>query len=170
MTDNSAPATTGTPAALRDIVIERVFDAPRELVWQAWTNPEHVMRWWGPKDFTSPTCQIDLRVGGKYIFSMQWPGGGDKMYSTGTYLEIVPPERLVYTDSFSDADGNVKSGADYGMENYPEMITITVTLESMGDNQTKMTVLNQGVPAGEMGDMTEGGWIESFDKLAASLQ
>lgn len=58
-------------SAGRDIVITRVFDAPRELVWKAWTDPEHLMRWWGPKEFTSPACKVDLRVGGKYVFCMR---------------------------------------------------------------------------------------------------
>lgn len=55
----------------RELVITRIFAAPRKLVWKAWTNPEHLMRWWGPKDFTSPACKIDLRVGGKYLFCMR---------------------------------------------------------------------------------------------------
>ena len=83
----------------QELVIIRIFDAPRELVWMAWTEPEHFMRWWGPKDFTAPFCQIDLRVGGKYLNCMRSSNGKD-YWSTGVYREIVPMERLVFTDSF----------------------------------------------------------------------
>src|SRR5687767_705130 len=84
------------------LVIERVFDAPRELVWKAWTDPEMAMRWWGPKGFTAPSCQIDFRVGGKSLFAMQSPdyNEGRPIWSTGVYKEIVPLERIVTTDCF----------------------------------------------------------------------
>jgi uncharacterized protein YndB with AHSA1/START domain len=72
-----------------EVVIKRTFDAPRELVWQAWTDPETMMRWWGPKGFTSPTCEIDFRVGGKALNCMRSPDGTD-YWSTGVYREIVP--------------------------------------------------------------------------------
>ena len=106
----------GSPAAAatHTVVITRIFDAPRELVWKAWTEPEHFMRWWGPKIFTSPSCEIDLRVGGKFLWCMEWPDGR-RNYTTGEYLEIVPNERLVYTDFFADAEGNIVSAEHYGM-------------------------------------------------------
>ena len=97
----SSPATTTEEGVL---VIERVFDAPRELVWKAWTDPEQVMRWWGPKGYTSPAAEIDFRVGGKYLFAMRSPEfqEGRDLWSTGVYREIVPLERLVCTNSFAD--------------------------------------------------------------------
>src|SRR5688572_29632086 len=105
--------TTSNNPGTVDVEITRIFDAPPELVWKAWTEPEHFMRWWGPKDFTSPAAKMDLRVGGKYLACMRTPEGQD-MWSTGTYREIVPLERIVYTDSFADAEGNVVSAAHYG--------------------------------------------------------
>jgi uncharacterized protein YndB with AHSA1/START domain len=99
----------------QDLVITRIFDAPRELVWKAWTEPEQVMRWWGAKIITSPACKIDSRVGGKYHFCMRMPDGQD-VWSTGVYKEIVPLERIVKTDSFADAEGNVVPGSYYGLE------------------------------------------------------
>ncbi|MCL7413087.1 MAG: SRPBCC domain-containing protein [ANME-2 cluster archaeon] len=90
----------------RELVITGIFDAPCEKVWKAWTDPESVKPWWGPKGFTSPVCKIDLRVGGKYLFSMRSPEGDD-FWSTGVYREIVPLERIVATDSFADENGNV---------------------------------------------------------------
>ena len=68
-----------------DLVVTRIIDAPIELVWKAWTDPEHVMKWWGPKYYTCPFCQIDLREGGKYIFGMRAPQeqGGQDSYTAG---------------------------------------------------------------------------------------
>lgn len=150
------------------LVISRVFDAPRELVWKAWTDPEFSKRWWGPKDFTAPVSKIDLRVGGKYISCMRSPDGKD-IWGTGVYREIVPPERLVMTDSFSDEKGNVLPASAYGMPgDWPLELEIAVTLEEIGD-KTKMVLQHIGIPAGKMREDTETGWNESFDKLAESL-
>lgn len=160
---------TPTKATGRELVITRVFDALRELVWKAWTEPERFMRWWGPKVFTSPRCEIDLRVGGRYLWCMRWPDGRNN-YTTGEYLEIVPFERLVYTDFFADADGNVVPATHYGLgADFPTETRVTVTFEER-EGKTTMTLTHAGLPAGEMSDMTSQGWNESFDKLAASLQ
>ena len=150
------------------LVIERIFDAPRELVWKAWTEPERVMRWWGPKGFTSPVCKIDFRVGGTYLFCMRSPEGQD-YWSTGVYREIVPLERIVASDSFADEKGNVVSPSDYGMSpDFPSEALITVTFEELG-GKTKLT-LQQSIPvalAEEAG--AREGWNGSLDKLAESL-
>lgn len=151
------------------LAISRVFDAPRELVWRAWTEPERFMRWWGPKDFTSPSCEIDLRVGAKYLWCTQWPGGR-KSYTTGEYREIVPFERLVYTDSFADANGTVVPASYYDMtEEIPLEMLVTVTFEEH-EGQTTMTLRHAGFLTAELSDMTSAGWNESFDKLATSLR
>ncbi|MDX1993194.1 MAG: SRPBCC domain-containing protein [bacterium] len=153
----------------KDLTIERMFDAPPELVWKAWTEPEHIMRWWGPKDFTSPACTVDLRVGGKYLFCMESPEG-QQFWSTGTYQEIVPQQRLVYTDSFSDREGNIVPATYYGMsEDFPLQQLVTITFEAQGD-RTKMTLTHRDFPVGNDAEMAEQGWNESLDKLAASLR
>jgi len=152
-----------------DLIITRVFDAPVELVWKAWTEPEHLMRWWGPKTFTSPSCKIDLRVGGKYLFCMRDSDGKD-YWSTGIFREIVPQKRLVFTDSFSDAQGNVVPATYYGMSSqFPEELLVTLTFEDLVD-KTRMTLHHSGFPEGNDKDMASVGWNESIDKLAASLQ
>jgi uncharacterized protein YndB with AHSA1/START domain len=152
----------------RELIITRVFDAPRELVWKAWTEPERMMRWWGPKDFTSPLCKLDLRVGGKYLCCMRSPDGKD-YWSTGVYREIVPLERIVYTDSFADENGNVVPGTHYGMSSdMPLEMLVTVTFEEQG-GKTKMTLRHVGLPAGTMSDLAGQGWNLSFDKLAESI-
>src|SRR3712207_5988559 len=104
--------TNMTNQTSNELVITRTFDAPRELVWRAWTEPEHFNRWWGPKDFAAPNSQMDVRVGGKYLYCMRSPDGQD-YWGTGTYREVVPMERLVYTDSFADEQGNVVAASHY---------------------------------------------------------
>ena len=79
----------------REIVITRVLDAPRELVWSAWTDPEQVVQWWGPKGFTNPVCKFDVRVGGSIYVEMRAPDG--TVYPMfGEYKEILEPEKLVF--------------------------------------------------------------------------
>jgi uncharacterized protein YndB with AHSA1/START domain len=154
---------TGAPTKEGVLVIERVFNAPRELVWKAWTDPEQVKKWWGPKGFTTPVAEIDFRVGGKSL-------NGREIWSTGVYKEIVPPERFVTTDCFSDKDGNVVHGSVYGMpEDMPMEMMLTVSFEDLGGGKTKMTLVHEGLPAGEMLGGANQGWNESFDKLELLL-
>lgn len=164
MADASNVPSMSTEQAL---VIERIFDAPRELVWKAWTEPERMMRWWGPKVFTTPVCKIDFRVGGVFLNCMRSPEGQD-YWSTGVYREIVPLERIVCTDSFADEKGNVVPASHYGMTDMPLEMLVTVTFEDMG-GKTRMTLRHSGLPAGEMSDGAGQGWGESFDKLAEYL-
>lgn len=95
---------TATPSDL-EIVFTRVFNAPRDLVWKMWTEPQHLTHWWGPKYFTTPVCRVDLRPGGKWHHAMRDPDG-NAYWSLGIYREIVPPERLAYTDAFSNEQGD----------------------------------------------------------------
>jgi len=151
-----------------ELVIIRVFDAPRELVWKAWTEPKRVMRWWGPKGFTSPACEIDLRVGGKYLYCERGPDG-QEYWSTGVYREIVEPERIVATWSFADEKGNVVPATHYGMgADVPLEMLVAVTFEDLS-GKTRMTLRHEGLPAGEMREGAGTGWNESFDKLAEVL-
>jgi len=90
-----------------DLVVTRIIDAPIELVWKSWTDPEHVMKWWGPKYYTSPSCKIDLREGGKYVFCMRAPQeqGGQDSYTAGIFKKILPMELLEFTQGMADQDG-----------------------------------------------------------------
>jgi uncharacterized protein YndB with AHSA1/START domain len=152
-----------------ELVITRIFDAPRELVWKTWTEPARVKRWWGPQGFTSPFCRIDLRVGGTYLYCMQSPEGRE-YWSTGVYREIVPPQRIVCTDSFSDEKGNVVPASHYGMTgDYPRELVVTVTFEEQ-KGRTKFTLRHAGFPSGEMRDLAGAGWNTSLDKLAEFLR
>ena len=152
----------------QDLLITRTFDAPRELVWKAWTDPERVKRWWGPKGFTAPFCKIDLRVGGVSLYCMRSPDGKD-YWSTGVYREIVKPERIVCTDSFADERGNVVPATHYGMSaDFPLEMLVTVAFEE-DEGKTKLTLIHVGTPAGADRDGAKQGWSESFDKLAEYL-
>lgn len=165
-------ASTTSPAAKAgegDLVITRIFDAPREMVWKAWTEPERFKRWWGPKDFTAPFCRIDLRVGGSYLACMHSPDGKD-YWSTGVYREIVKPSLLVYTDSFADEHGKVVPASHYNMGgDWPEELLVTVTLEELA-GRTKMTLRHVGLPAGEMREECKEGWNQSLDKQASLVR
>lgn len=150
------------------LTITRTFNAPRELVWRAWTDPELYKKWWGPNHFTCPVAQLDLRVGGKYLSCMRSPDGQD-FWTTGFYREITPYDRLVYTDSFADEHGNVVPASHYGMPDMPLEMIVTVTLVEQG-GKTVMTMQHAGLPAGEHASGANEGWNQSFDKLAAILE
>lgn len=150
-------------------IVERVLDAPRELVWRAWTEPEHFMRWYGPKGFTMPTCEIDFRVGGRHLFGLRSPDGW-AYWTTGVYREIVPLERFVATDSPADEHGNIVTPAHYGMgEDAPLETLITVTLQDLGGGKTKLTVRQSGWSDANMAAGASGGWSQAFDKLVDVL-
>jgi uncharacterized protein YndB with AHSA1/START domain len=152
----------------KELTITRIFDVPRELVWKAWVEPERIKKWWGPQYFTAPFIKNDVRVGGKYLYSMRGPDGKD-YWSTGIYREIVPLERLVVTDSFSDKKGKVVPASHYGLTgDFPLELLVTVTFEAIG-NKTKMILRHEGIPEGQMKDLTQAGWSGSFDKLAESI-
>ncbi len=152
----------------RSITIMRVFDAPRERVWQRWTDPEQYLCWLGPKDYTACFAKIDLHVGGKYLNCMRGPDGKE-YWSTGIYKEIIEPNRFVCTDSFADEHGNIVPATYYGMESeMPAELEVEVTLEDIG-GKTRMTLEHCGFPEGEMAELTRQGWNESFDKLAKCL-
>jgi uncharacterized glyoxalase superfamily protein PhnB/uncharacterized protein YndB with AHSA1/START domain len=147
-----------------ELVISRVFNAPREQVWKAWTDPEFIKSWWGPKGFTSPVCIVNFRLGGDYLFCMR-SSEGQNFWSRGTYLEVAKPEKLVMTDSFSDEHGNIVPAADYGMQgDWPLELMVSVTFEDY-DGKTRFVLRHHGLPEGEMVNMTETGWNESLDKL-----
>jgi len=141
----------------RVLVITRIIDAPRSLVFRAWTEPEHLMRWWGPRGFTLPSCKIDLRPGGAYRFHMRGPEGDDH-WSQGVFREVVEPERLVLAGSWADADGNPAS---------PETL-LTVTFEDHG-GKTRLTLHQAVFESVTARDSHRGGWTSSLERLAEYL-
>lgn len=150
------------------VVIDRTLDAPIELVWQMWTESEHFAAWYGPTGANIPVAKMDVRVGGTRLICMEMntPNGPMQMWFTGEYLEIDPPNKLVYTEAMSDEHGNVKSPEEAGIPpGSPTTTTITVELEA-SDGQTRMRMIHAGIPAGSPG---EAGWHMALDKLAERL-
>jgi uncharacterized protein YndB with AHSA1/START domain len=148
--------TLNTPSE-RELEITRVFDAPRELVWEAWTNPEHVPNWLlGPEGWTMPVCEIDLRPGGPWRFVWR-KDDGTKMEMRGQFREVVPPERLVNTES-------------WGGE-WPETVNTVAFTEEDGRTTVTITVLYPSQEAREAATATgmESGMNRSFDLLDGYL-
>ena len=152
------------------MVITRVFDAPRELVWKAWTDPKYVMQWWGPKGFTAPFCEIDFRVGGKFLCCMRAPDGQEG-WNAGEYHEIVPYEKIVYSMYFSDPQGNKVEAAEYGIEH--EAIDDShdvITFEDFGNGQTKLTFIGNETMQNAIETGQLEGWKEILDMVAEVVQ
>ena len=151
------------------VVIEHRFDAPVELIWQMWTDPEHFRAWYGPEGASIPTAKMDVRVGGARLVCMevQTPSGPMQMWFTGEYLEVVENQRLVYTESMSDENGVVKSPADMGMpEGHPTTTEVRVELEAAGAG-TRMVLTHTGIPEDSPG---AAGWRMAIGKLTKYLE
>lgn len=165
---SSTAATATMPASSEhEIVITRIFDAP-ERVFKAWTDPEHLMRWWAPKGCTTPFCTVDLRPGGKFHYCMRLPDGRD-IWGIGVYREIVAPSLLVYTDSFADAQGSPVPPAHYGMSaSHPAEARVTMTFEEHG-RKTRLTLRHAIPVSAEERKGAEQGWSEMLERLAEAL-
>ena len=163
----------GEDASDRDFVISRVFDAPRELVWKAFTDPEHMKHWWGPKGFTVRAAKMDFRRGGSYHYCLRSPDGQD-MWGKFVYREIAAPERLVFVNSFSDENG--------GLTRHP--MSLTWPLEMLStftfteqDGKTTFTIRWSPLNASdaELKTFEEGrkgmqqGWGGTLDQLEEYL-
>jgi uncharacterized protein YndB with AHSA1/START domain len=146
-----------------ELTIVRVLDAPRDKVWRACSEPRALQQWWGlPTDATMPACAVDFRVGGSMLCRIERPGD-TVLWFKWTYREIVPGERLVMEQHFSD-----ESGADRDSAERPAS-TVTLLFEDMG-GKTKLTVTHLGM-ASEVHHVEhfKAGWSESLDRLVASL-
>jgi uncharacterized protein YndB with AHSA1/START domain len=143
-----------------DLVMTRVFDAPRELVFKAWTETKHVAQWWGPKRFTNPVCEMDVRLGGVIRIHMRAPDG--VVYPmTGVFQEIVVPERLVFVSSALDDKGN--SMFD---------VQSTVTFADQGGKTAltlQLRVIKVTAVAPQYLKGMEMGWTQSLDRLGELL-
>ncbi len=142
------------------VAITRVFDAPRALVWRAWTDPAMMANWFGPRGFTSSVPELDLRVGGSLRIVMHGPDGNDYPMK-GVFLEVAPPERLVYSNIALDKDGNHLLEGE-----------TTVTLSEQ-DGKTTLYLVSHMVGrvpiAPQMLAGMEAGWTQSIDKLGELL-
>ena len=169
-TDRSAPSPSTQALGLTstridglDFIATRVFDAPRTLVFRAFSDCADLVHWWGPKGWTLPVCEMDFRTGGTWNYCMQSPEG-EKSCGASTYREIVEPERIVYTDAFTDADGAP-------IADTPEMV-VTVTFADV-DGRTTLASIVRFATAKDLdvaaGFGMEQGLIETWDRLEAHL-
>jgi len=151
------------------MVVTRVFDAPRELVWKAWTDPQYVMQWWGPKGFTAPFCRIDFRPGGKFLCCMRAPDGKE-FWNAGEYHEITLHEKIVYSMYFADPQGNKVDASHYGIEHEGgDGAYDVITFEDLGNGRTKLTLIgNESMESAKNSGEVEG-WNQVLDKVAEVL-
>ena len=148
-----------------ELIVTRIFDAPRELVFKVWTEPEHIAQWWGPKGFTTRVTELDLRPGGTWRYIMTGPNGAEYPIK-GVFREVIPPERIVTDDGFDEGYEQVVKG-----DLPPGMVT-TVSFEDL-DGKTKLTLQMTHASAEDrrqheaMGVVA--GWNSSFDRLEVYL-
>jgi uncharacterized protein YndB with AHSA1/START domain len=154
MPTTTAPNEREAPPAESTLFIKRTFDAPRDLVWEAWSDPEQAKQWWGPDGFTAPIVELDERPGGKWRALMRSPDGKD-LWQHGVYREIVPPELTSYTFVWDEQPDR-------------EML-VTVAFAERGD-KTEIT-FRQGIfNSTEERDGHRDGWNQTFDRFAAYLK
>jgi uncharacterized protein YndB with AHSA1/START domain len=154
----------------KDLVITRVFTASLDQLWKAWSDPNDVMRWWGPTGFSCPLANIDFREGGVSLLAMHPPKefGGEDLYSTWTYQQIVPMQRIEYTHNLADKDGNKIDPTTINMPaDFPQDQHHTITFKVLGPNSTELTVTEQDWPVGQMMEMSKMGMNQCLDKMAA---
>jgi uncharacterized protein YndB with AHSA1/START domain len=149
-----------TPREGHELVLTRIFDAPRELVFKAWTDPKIVAQWWGPHRFTNPVCELDVRPGGAIRIHMRSPDG--TVYPmTGVYQEVVEPERIVFKSAALDAAGNPM---------FEMLTTLTFAEEGGKTKQILRTRVIKSTPEATpyLAGM-EAGWTQSLERLTIYL-
>jgi uncharacterized protein YndB with AHSA1/START domain len=143
-----------------DLRLKHRFDAPRDRVFEAWTNPEVLRRWFAPGlDWDVPVADVDLRAGGRYRIAMQEPGGGATHAVTGEYTEVTPPARIAYTWAWEGTDGTPLAGESVVVVEFAEI-----------DGGTEVELTHSGLPSEESRDSHSHGWEGIFKSLAGHLR
>lgn len=147
-----------------DLVIRRIVEAPLGLAWRLWTEPEHVRRWWGPALYTCPSAELDLRVGGRYLWAMQAPAehGGAIHYTADSYQRIEHERLLEFTAHLADATGAPLPATDLP-PGFPAELVHTVEFRALGE-LTELTITERHWPEGPMLVMSYAGMHQSLDK------
>jgi uncharacterized protein YndB with AHSA1/START domain len=149
---DTAPSSTAW-----ELVITRAFDAPRALVFKAWTEPARLVRWWGPQGFKTPSCKMDVRPGGAWRICMRSPEGTDH-WVQGVFREVVEPERLAFTWAWEDAEG--KPG-------HQTVVRVHFTEQA---GKTRLVVHQGAFESASARAAHESGWSGSLDRLDAYLR
>ena len=148
-----------------NMTVTRVFDAPVEQVWKAWSDPALVMRWWGPAGFTAPLARMEFREGGTSLVCMRTPDGHD-LYNNWTYREIVPWQRITFVSTFADQDGINIHPSQAGLpEAIPPEVPHEVTFRALDANHTEVTVTEYGYPSEEVAALSRSGMEQCLDKM-----
>lgn len=171
--EQSEPSMTKPDSRPRQMILTREFDAPVDQVWHAWSDADHLMRWWGPKGFTSPSCGMDFRVGGRSLVCMRAPKefGGQDMYNTWSYTKIVPQQRIEFTHHFTDKSGNRLDPAAMGLPpGIPMEIPHMITFKPLAGDRTEMTVTESGYTTDQAVEISRAGLVECLDKMAESFK
>jgi uncharacterized protein YndB with AHSA1/START domain len=157
MTETQAQNAAGETAAADTISlrIERWFDAPRELVFKAWTDPEHLAKWWGPEGVTIPVYEVDARVGGKFRTCMAGPDGSEN-WVQGVYREVEPPRRLVFTWAWEED----------GVPGHQTLVTVELSDANGGTN---LVLTHEGFETEESCQKHNSGWSSSLNCLEKAL-
>jgi len=152
-----------------NVVIRRVFEAPIEQVWKAWSDPDDVMKWWGPTGFSCPLAIMDFREGGTSLVCMQAPQefGGQNFYNTWTYTKIEPQKRIEFIHRFTDQDSRVLDPAQIGIPlGVPREVRHVITFNVLDDNRTEMNVTEYGYASEQARDLSQLGMEQCLDKMA----
>jgi uncharacterized protein YndB with AHSA1/START domain len=153
-----ASAANSAVADDRVLIIERVFDAPRDMVWDAFTNPKHLLSWMGPRDHPATTYQADARPGGKWRGCLRSSDGKEELWQSGVFHEVTRPERIVYTFQWDKRHAD-----DY---TFATLITIHFAIEGA---RTRMHFQQAYFNTKANRDGHNGGWNSGFDRLAEFL-
>jgi uncharacterized protein YndB with AHSA1/START domain len=154
---NRSPTNRRVETRGRELVLTRILDAPRALVFQAWTDPARLAQWMGPRGYTATDLEHDLRPGGAWRTCLRPDDGGDNLWQSGVYREIVEPERLVFTFAWDGPDGR---------PGHETLVTVTLADEA---GKTKMTFHQAIFESVERRDSHQGGWSSAFDRLEEHL-
>lgn len=138
-----------------ELRLTRLLDAPRELVFEVWTRPEHLVEWWGPAGFSLAGCELDFRVGGAFCYRMRNPAGGDH-WLRGVFQGIVEPEKLAFTFAWGDPEGVTGP-----------VMQVTVGFDAVGAEQTRVTLHQTGLESESATLAHEQGWSSQLDRLVA---
>jgi uncharacterized protein YndB with AHSA1/START domain len=150
------PTSTATATRSPELVITRVFNAPRELVFKAWANPSHAKNWWGPRDYPATHLEMDVRPAGAWRNCLRSTATGEELWQGGVFREVVAPERLVFTFAWEEE-------GERGLET---LVTVTF---AEGDGKTLMTFRQAPFQSDEERDGHRGGWTSTFDRLDDQL-
>ena len=158
-----------TETKKRNVVVNRVIDAPVDQVWKAWSESNYVMQWWGPTGFNCPLAAMDFREGGTSLVCMRAPKefGGSDMYNTWTYSQIIPLERIEFIAKFADQNGNQIDPAEIGIPSgVPDEVRHVITFKALNNAQTELTVTEFGYTSDQAHDISKLDMEQCIDKMA----